>query len=96
MTYVIHKPCIRSSSPRVLRCPEKEHLPGLKKTRQNKTKQKNALYLSVNVFSTKILIGDTILTSPTGDGPPFYVVIRATQRTNRLQGKGSSFISQLS
>ena len=30
--------------------------------------KKNALYLSVNVFSTKVLIGDTILTSPTGDG----------------------------
>ena len=25
-------------------------------------------YLSVNVFSTKVLIGDTIFTSPTGDG----------------------------
>ena len=28
----------------------------------------NALYLSVNVFSTEVLFGDTILTSPTGDG----------------------------
>ena len=27
-----------------------------------------ALYLNVNVFSTKVLTGDTILTSPTGDG----------------------------
>ena len=27
-----------------------------------------ALYLSVNEFSTKALIGDTIFTSPTGDG----------------------------
>ena len=38
---------------------------------QNKTKYiflKNALYLSVNVFSTKVLIGDTIFTSPNGDG----------------------------
>ena len=25
-------------------------------------------FLSVNVFSTKVLIGDTIFTSPTGDG----------------------------
>ena len=31
-------------------------------------KKKNALFLSVNVFSTKVLIGDTIFTSPTGDG----------------------------
>ena len=30
--------------------------------------RKNALDLSVNVLSTKVLIGDTILTSPTGDG----------------------------
>ena len=29
---------------------------------------KNAPYLSVKVFSTKVLIGDTIFTSPTGDG----------------------------
>ena len=30
--------------------------------------KKNALHLSVNVFSTKVLIGDTFLTSPIGDG----------------------------
>ena len=35
----------------------------LRETRKEKT-----LYLSVNVFSTKVLIGDTIFTSPTGDG----------------------------
>ena len=29
---------------------------------------KNALYLSVNVFSRKVLIGDTIFTSLSGDG----------------------------
>ena len=28
----------------------------------------NALYLSVNVFSTNVLTGDTNFTSPTGDG----------------------------
>ena len=56
---------------------------------------KKALSSSVNVFSTKVLIGDTILTSPTGDGTPFYVVIRATQRSSHLQGKGSTLISQL-
>ena len=33
----------------------------------SREKQK-ALFLSVNVFSTKVLIGDTIFTSPTGDG----------------------------
>ena len=30
--------------------------------------EKNALYLSVNVFSTKALTGGTIFTSPTGEG----------------------------
>ena len=30
--------------------------------------KKKALYLSVKVFSTKALIGDTIFTSSTGDG----------------------------
>ena len=29
---------------------------------------RNALHLSVNVFGTKVLVGDTIFTSPTGDG----------------------------
>ena len=29
---------------------------------------KQALYLSVNVFSTNVLIGDTTFTSATGDG----------------------------
>ena len=39
--------------------------------RQNnrlKKKKKCTFYLSVNVFSTKVLIGDTIFTSPNGDG----------------------------
>ena len=31
-------------------------------------KKKNALYLNFNVFSTKVLIVDTIFTSPNGDG----------------------------
>ena len=30
--------------------------------------KKGTFYLSVNVFSTKVLIGDTIFTSPNGDG----------------------------
>ena len=64
---------------------------------ENHTNQgkKKALYLSVNVFSTKVLIGDTILRLLMETGPPFYVVIRATRRSSRLQGKGSTFISQL-
>ena len=34
-------------------------------------KKKWTFYSSVNVFSTKVLVGDTIFTSPNGDGPPF-------------------------
>ena len=30
--------------------------------------KKKTLYLSVNVLSTKVLIGDATFTSPTGDG----------------------------
>ena len=32
----------------------------------------NTLYLSVDIFSTKVLIGDIIFTSPTGDNTTFY------------------------
>ena len=58
---------------------------------------KKAFYLSVKVSSTKVLIGDTTFTSRTGDGTamPFYLVFRATQRSSRLQCKGSTFIAQL-
>ena len=42
--------------------------------------KKDAPYLSVKVFSAKVL---------------FYVVIRATRRTSRLKCKASTFISQL-
>ena len=58
---------------------------------------KKALYLSVNVFSMKVLIGDTIfLCLLLETGLPFYMVIQARLRSTRLQGKGSTFISQLS
>ena len=52
-------------------------------------KEKKTLYLSVSVFCTKVLLGDTILTEP-----PFYVVIQAMRRSSHLQGKGSTLISQ--
>ena len=52
--------------------------------------QKNALYLSVNVFSMKVLIGDTILTSPAGDGT---AILR--EGVAICRAKGSTFISQL-
>ena len=57
--------------------------------------KKNALYLSVNVFSTKVLIGDYNLRLQLETGPPFYVVIRATRRSSGLHCTGSTFISQL-
>ena len=49
--------------------------------------------MSVNVFSTKVLTGDNIwfLRFLLETGPPFYLVIRATRRSHRLQYKGSTF-----
>ena len=50
--------------------------------------------MSVDIFSTKVLIKDTIfLRLLLETGPPSYVVIRATRRSTCLQGKGSTFIS---
>ena len=40
----------------------------LLKHRERDLTKKNPHFFSVNVFSTKVLIGDTIFTSPTGDG----------------------------
>ena len=57
--------------------------------------KKIALYLSLNVFSTKILIGDTVFTFTIVDGT---VILRghpshAKLRSSRLQCKGTTFIS---
>ena len=61
--------------------------------------KKNALYLRVNAFSTNKNYctnwGLYFLRLLLDTGLPFYVLIRATQRSSRLQGKGSTFISQL-
>ena len=55
--------------------------------------KKKALYFGVNVFSMEALTGDTIIMET---GPPFYVVIWATQTSSRLQGKENcTFISKL-
>ena len=60
------------------------------------TTKKNALCLSVYVFSTKALFGDTFfLRLQLETGPPFYVVIWATRKSSRLQYKGGTFISWL-
>ena len=71
------------------------------------------LSVNVKLFSTKVLIVGSISQTAAGNRayinwghylslqletrPPFYVVIRATQRSSRLQctRKGSTFISQL-
>lgn len=39
-------------------------------------------------------MGNTIFTSPNEDGAAFYVVIRATQKSSRLKGEGSTSICQ--
>ena len=55
--------------------------PGCPLSDYRETNDKQALYLSVNVFSTKVLIGDIMFTSPTGDGTTIqFVAIRATRR----------------
>ena len=54
-------------------------------------------YLSVNLFSTKVLIGDTIFTSPTGNGRDCHFTwsSKSRERSSHLQqGKGNTFISQ--
>ena len=48
--------------------------------------RKKALYLSDNVFSTKVLTGDTIFTSPTGDG---NAILRAWSSEPR-EGRGDA------
>ena len=56
--------------------------------------EKNALYLSVNIFSMKALTGILLLSLLLETALPFYVVIRATQRSGHLQSKGITFTSQ--
>ena len=56
---------------------------------------KDALFLSVNEFSTKVLIGDTIFPSPCGGRSGIYVFVRATRRSSLLEGKDSTFVSKL-
>ena len=61
----------------------------------------NALYLSVNVFSPKVVIEDTIFTSPTGNVTTIlnaYFTWSSGPREDLAQcfrGEGSIFISQL-
>ena len=57
--------------------------------------KKNSFYLSVKVFSTKVLIEDTILTSPTGDRTAMLRGHHSHAKVYRLQCKESTFISQL-
>ena len=49
--------------------------------------EKKGLYLGANVFSTKVLIGDAIFTSPTGDGTAIF-------RVNPSHAKVQSFAGQ--
>ena len=57
--------------------------------------QKKALYLSVKVFlkHEKYYLGKLFLCLQLETGPPFYVVIGATQRSSGLQCKGSALNS---
>ena len=53
--------------------------------------RKQVLYLSVNVLSSERILFLRLLQETR---PSFYLVIRATQRSSHLQGKGGTFISQ--
>ena len=55
--------------------------------------EKNALYLSVNVFTTQILIEQTIFKSPNGDGTALLSG-HPLLKSSRFRGKGDTFISQ--
>ena len=56
--------------------------------------EKKALYLSVNVFSMKVLIRTLFFRLQLETKPPFSVVIRVMRRSSHLHYKGSTFISQ--
>ena len=60
-----------------------------------RTREKKALYLSVNVFRSQECSLGTFLFLLLETGPSCYVVIPASRRFSRLQCKGTAFISQL-
>ena len=57
--------------------------------------KKIALFLGVNVFSRKVLIGDTIFTSPCGDGTAILRKHLSHTKVYPFAAQGSTFISQL-
>ena len=69
-----------------------------KKWSKNNEK-KNALYVSVNVFNTNVLTGDTILTSPTmsllESGSPFMWSPEPCEGLASCNEEGNTIISQL-
>ena len=56
--------------------------------------KKKGLYLGANVFSTKVLIGDAIFTSPTGDGTASFRVHPSHAKVQSFAGQRSTFITQ--
>ena len=48
--------------------------------------------LSVNVFNSKVLIGDTIFTSPNGDGTSILLGHSSRESSSRLRGKYLRFL----
>ena len=49
--------------------------------------KKKGLYLGANVFSTKVLIGDAIFTSPTGDGTAIFRVHPSHAKVQSFAGQ---------
>ena len=63
----------------------------ISKSKSQGYEKKNALYLSVNIFITKVLIGDTIFDrTALLPGHPSHAKVQP-----QLQCKGNTFISQL-
>ena len=56
--------------------------------------KKKGLYLGANVFSTKVLFGDAIFTSPTGDGTAIFRVHPSHAKVQSFAGQRSTFITQ--
>ena len=79
------KICVRRSKPYIC-----EYVGRLQRRLEKKCTLR---YLSVNVFSMKVLIWDTIFTIPTGDGTAILPGHPATRTSSYLQGKGNTFIS---
>ena len=69
-------------------------LRGLREMTMHDRKKMHIIWVSF-YLEERINWGHQFLRLLVETGPPFYVVVRATRRSSRLQSKGSTFIPQL-